>query len=209
MSSLIEQTLLVLQNYFVYLYPGIITIFVYRFIKGWEVEENKNLVIKAIVISYLYVLLLQQFIYVDLIKEKNIPISFHVFLILISIILPYLWWKFLNFSCFKCVMKRFGISTNIYDNPLDIIRAYESSVWLKVYLEDGVRYSGYLRNYVSELERARYMMLSQYRVAHYSQEKNVYEQIYPIDDGIESKKDWVILDKQKIIRIEVMFNEEH
>lgn len=205
----LKDIMLMLQNYFVYIYPGIISLAVFKFVRGCAVEENKNLLIKGIAISYLYVLTLQQFLQVDLNDAASIPLSFHAWLLLISVAVPYIWWKILSSNCFKCFLKKRGIDTNIEENPLDIIRQHESSVWLNVYLEDGVMYSGYLRNYVSELNRARYMMLSQYRVNRFDSTTNAYKMVYPRAGENESKKDWVILDRKKIIRIEVAFKNEH
>lgn len=57
-----EQANVVMQNlagYIVYIYPGIISIYLYNFFKAKKTKDTQAFLIKSFAISYLYNLLLQ------------------------------------------------------------------------------------------------------------------------------------------------------
>ena len=62
MLEIVSDILQILNNYITYIYPGLLSIFVYKYIEGRKFEENYILVIKSIAISYLYIVFLQKVI---------------------------------------------------------------------------------------------------------------------------------------------------
>ena len=66
MLEFITDILQILNNYITYIYPGLISIFVYKYLEGKKVEENSIIVIKSIAISYLYMVFLQKVIQFNL-----------------------------------------------------------------------------------------------------------------------------------------------
>ena len=58
MLEFITDILQILNNYITYIYPGLISLFVYTYLEGKKVEENSIIVLKSIAISYLYMVFL-------------------------------------------------------------------------------------------------------------------------------------------------------
>lgn len=65
MENFVKDLLGVLKEYFIYIYPGIISLFIFRFANGKKFVEDKISLLKSIVISYVYVILLSIFIKID------------------------------------------------------------------------------------------------------------------------------------------------
>lgn len=115
---------------------------------------------------------------------------------------------------FEKIQKWLKISTRRSSNPTEIALSKEKSPWVCVYMDElGIMYEGYIRNYVKDVDRMTYLMLSQYKISKLKGNTNEYEQTYPaIIQGTESdvsKKDWVILYFEHITRIEIVYENEH
>lgn len=214
MLELITDILQILNNYTIYIYPGLITLFVYKHLEGKKFEENNIIVIKSIAISYLYVVFLQRVIQLNLNIPELTKIFPHIVLLIVSIVLPFVFYKIVNAKWFEKIGKWLKISTRRSSNPIEIASSLEKSPWVCVYMdEQKVMYEGYVRNYVKDVDRLTYLMLSQYKISKLNESTNVYEQTYPanIEGTVSevSKKDWVILYFEHITRIEIAFKEEH
>lgn len=214
MLEFITDILQILNNYITYIYPGLISIFVYKYLEGKKVEENSIIVIKSIAISYLYMVFLQKVIQFNLNIPKLTKIVPHVILLIASVILPIILYKIVNAKWFEKIQKWLKISTRRSSNPTEIALSKEKSPWVCVYMDElGIMYEGYIRNYVKDVDRMTYLMLSQYKISKLKGNTNEYEQTYPaIIQGTESdvsKKDWVILYFEHITRIEIVYENEH
>ena len=99
-------------------------------------------------------------------------------------------------------------------NPIEIILSKEEKPWVCVYMDElGIMYEGYIRNYVKDVDRLTYLILSQYKISKFKENTNEYAQTYPIDSDGEplnvSKADWIILYFEHITRIEIVYKNEH
>lgn len=214
MLEFITGILQILNNYITYIYPGLITIFVYKYLEGKKIEENNIIVIKSIAISYLYMVFLQKVIQLNLNIPKLTKIFPHVVLLIVSIVLPIILYKIVNAKWFEIIQKRLKISTRRSSNPIEIALSKGETPWVCVYMDEiGIMYEGYIRNYVKDEDRLTYLMLSQYKISKLKENTNKYEQTYPtsIQGTVAdvSKKDWVILYFEHITRIEIVYNNEH
>lgn len=214
MLEIVSDILQILNNYITYIYPGLLSIFVYKYIEGRKFEENYILVIKSIAISYLYIVFLQKVIRLNMSIPKLTRILPHVILLTVSIILPIVLYKIVNAKWFEKLKKRLNIKTRMSSNPIEIALSNEKEPWVSVYMDElGVMYDGYIRNYVKDTEHMSYLMLSQYRISKLNEDTNVYEQTFPTEiEGTVanvSKKEWVILYFKDITRIEILYNNDH
>ena len=88
MVELIKSIIDSLTLYFAYIYPGIITIFIYGFVRGRSIVENKITLIKGITISYVYVIIM------NLLLNRQVSeysIFEHFLLVLVSFVVPIIW----------------------------------------------------------------------------------------------------------------------
>ena len=157
---------------------------------------------------------LQKVIQFNLNIPKLTKILPHVILLIASVILPIIFYKIVNAKWFEKIQKWLKISTRRSSNPTEIALSKEKSPWVCVYMDElGIMYEGYIRNYVKDVDRMTYLMLSQYKISKLKGNTNEYEQTYPaIIQGTESdvsKKDWVILYFEHITRIEIVYENEH
>lgn len=210
----ITDILQILNNYITYIYPGLISIFIYKYLEGKKFKENNIIVIKSIAISYLYIVFLQKILHLNLNIPKLTKIFPHIVLLSVSIILPIIFYKCVNAKWFENIQKWLSISTRMSSNPIEIILSKEENPWVCVYMDElGIMYEGYIRNYVKDVDRLTYLILSQYKISKFKENTKEYEQTYPINsDGAPlnvSKADWVILYFEHITRIEIVYKNEH
>lgn len=214
MLEFLTDILQILNNYISYIYPGLISIFVYKYLEGKKIEENSIIIIKSIAISYLYMVFLQKIIQLNLNIPELPKIFPHVILLTASIVLPIVFYKIVNAKWFEKVQKWLKISTRRTSNPIEIALSKGEPPWVCVYMDElGIMYEGYIRNYVKDVDRMTYLMLSQYKISKFKENTTEYEQTYPasIQGTVAdvSKKDWVILYFEHITRIEIVYDDEH
>lgn len=197
----IIELLQLAEQYIVYVYPGFVTLVIYRFAMSKSVEENKNTFIKSIIISYLYTLPL---LLIFGIYPTDFEIVQHIIIILLAIIVPLAWNIILRCKRFKSVIRRLGIKTEIYDNLMDIMFYKENGgVWVRAFMdEQNVMYEGSLRHYESDIAREQQVILSGYRQYHFNEQTKKYEVIYDYSDKQEN---WVRILERNITRIEFVY----
>lgn len=201
----IKALLEVVKQYIVYVYPGFITLTIYRFALSKSIEENKNTFIKSLIISYLYVLPFQ------LLGKDPIKLGFgqHLILIIGAIILPIIWNAFIRTNRFKKIIRFLGIKTEIYDNLMDIMFYKEDgTVWVRAYMDDQkIMYEGSLRHYESDINRKQQIILSGYRIYNYNETTKKYE--LSEYDYSSDHKQWVRLLEENITRMEFVYQQKH
>lgn len=201
----IKELLEIIKQYIVYVYPGFITLLIYRFAMSKSVEENANTFIKSIVISYLYTLP------IILIFKKD-PTEFgiwqHIVIGIIAVIIPFVWNIIIRRKWFKRVIRKLGIKTEIYDNLMDIMFYKESGVvWVRAYMdEQKVMYEGSLRHYESDINRQQQIILSGYRKYRYNEESQKYDT--KICDYATDPKQWVRILEDNITRMEFVYQSD-
>ena len=213
--NLVSYILQILNNYIVFVYPGWISLFVYTYLDGKKQEENLLLIIKSIIISHFYLKVLEYILNFNLDSFQSMELSHHVILLMLSITLPILFYKFLHSKFFNCIQSFLGISTRISSNPIEIALSKENDIpCVNVYMDElGIMYEGFIRNYVKDTERLNYLMLSNYKLFKIKTGTNKYKQTFPLKGHNQerqiNKKNWVILYFNQITRIELAYNEEH
>lgn len=166
-----EQANAVMQNlagYIVYIYPGIISIYLYNFFKAKKTKDTQAFLIKSFAISYLYNLLLQVvfpkicFLKGNVQKDKA---TYNIVLITVAAIMPYIVHRFMNSKIFAYICSLFRISTSVTDIPFELLEDDdEVYTCLKVYLkEDPYVYVGFIQEYEYENEQDKFLILSGYR----------------------------------------------
>ena len=165
-----EQANLVMQNianYIIYIYPGIISIYLYNFLAARTTQNTQAFVIKSFAISYLYNLLVQtSFEELCLLKDKTPnDISYNIILIIVAFLVPYLGYKFKMSKMFSLICECLGISTSATDVPFELLQDKEEKyTCLKVYLKDAPYvYIGYLGEYEYEDGHDKYIILTGYK----------------------------------------------
>lgn len=195
----------VLRQYIVYVYPGMISLTIYRFAMLKNFEDNSKTFIKSVVISYLYTL--------PFILCNINPIKFgflqHIIIIIISIGAPITWHNVIHWNIFKKIIRKFNIKTEIHDNIMDIMFNKENgSVWVRAYMADmQIMYEGSLRHYESDLDKPQQIVLSGYRLYNYNDTTKKYDIL--LYDYASNQKQWVRLLEQHIIRMEFVYDNEH
>lgn len=203
-SAGIKDLLEAIKQYIIYVYPGFITLIIYRFAMSKSIEENNNTFIKSIIISYLYTLPFQLF-------EQN-PVHFevwqHFIIILLAIAVPIGWNIFIRKDVFKKILRCLRIKTEIYDNLMDIMFYKEDgTVWVRAYMDDQkIMYEGSLRHYESDINRKQQIFLSGYRIYNYNETTKKYEVSLDVSSD---HKQWVRLLEDNISRMEFVYQQAH
>lgn len=166
-----EQANLVMQNiasYVIYIYPGIISIYLYNFFSARTTKNTQAFVIKSFAISYLYNLLVQTSVSeMSFLKEKpsKNSVIYNIVLIIVSFLIPYLCYRFKMSKVFAFICECFRISTSATDVPFELLGDKEEEyTCLKIYLKDEpYAYIGYLGEYEYEDGHDKYIILTGYR----------------------------------------------
>lgn len=166
-----EQTGLIIKNiasYVIYVYPGIISIYLYNFFIARTTKNSQAFVIKSFAISYLYNLLLQTAIFnLCFFKEKpsESSVAYNVILITIAFSIPYFCYKLKMSKMFSTMCNWLGISTSATDVPFELLGDKEEAyTCIKVYLKnEPYAYLGYLGEYEYEEGHDKYIILTGYK----------------------------------------------
>lgn len=201
----IIELLEIVKRYIIYIYPGFITLVIYRFAIYKSVEENKNTVIKSIIISYFYTL---PFSLLSKIDPTTFKFVHHITITLIAIAIPILWNIIIRKKWFKTIIRKIGIKTEIYDNLMDIMFNKENgTVWVRAYMDkEKIMYEGSLRHYESDINRQQQVILSGYRMYNYNKNTEKYEKTF---DYSNDQKQWVRILEENITRMEFVYQSEH
>lgn len=158
-KSNMEQLIAVidaLPEYLKYVYPGYISIYLYMFFKAKTVSETKGILLKSVVISYLYVTAIDQLSIASQLYEN-------FWLILISVVFAYIAYLFTKSDYTRVVLDTMNVQTTFYENEMDALLGDDSGAWLCVYIKDeNLVYEGWL--HYDEMEAPRkYISLTNYR----------------------------------------------
>lgn len=204
MVAIIDELLELLEKYFVYVYPGCITILIYHFSKAKGTKLNKSTVGICVVISYIYIILYKAFCKREVSQFSN---GDYIGILLISIVLPVIWNRVSKSAWIEKMLNVVGFNTTIEDNVWDYIQYRDKEkkgIVLKVFLNDKeLMYEGSLRYHESDLEKKQVMCLSGYR--RYIKENGKYtvKQDYNNDNSR-----WVLINIEEITRAEIKFATE-
>lgn len=149
-----------LADYIIYIYPGIISIYLIHFLEAKTTNNTQAFAIKCFGISYIYNI----FLGAILAYEEN-RIKYNIFLLVISVILPVVWYKFKYSKMLTRLCGFFNIRTCVTGIPLELIKDEgEEYTCVKVYLKDNLTaYIGYMEKYEYEEKLDKFIILSGYK----------------------------------------------
>lgn len=204
MVEIVKGVLELLEQYFVYVYPGFVTILVHHFAKARGTKLNKSTLGISVVISYVYTVLYKFFFKTDVSQFSN---KDYVILLIFSILLPVIWhWISRSYFAEK-VLNKIGINTTLEDTVWDYIQYRDKEkkgIVLKVFLDDkDIMYEGSLRYRESDPEKEQAICLSGYR--RYVKENGRY---IPKQDYNNDNSRWVLINIKEITRSEIKYASE-
>lgn len=204
MQKAIQDVLQSLELYFIYIYPGFITVFVYLFTKAQKLKKKKYVIFISVIISYIYVVVYRWIRNYD--ELSQFTVEDHVIIICISVLVPIIWHYVSMSKCLEFFLKKININTTIETNVWDYIRNRDKKgegIVLKVFLDDNVMYEGSLRYHESDVNKKQKICLSGYR--RYEKEAGKYsvKQDYNNDNSR-----WVMLKVSDVVRIEIKYKSD-
>lgn len=90
MMEIIKELPKLLENYFVYIYPGFLTIYIYNFAKARETKLDKTTLIMSIVISYTYILIYGFIFSTSILNFHDVD---YVALFIAADFIPLMWYR--------------------------------------------------------------------------------------------------------------------
>lgn len=182
-----------LPKYIVYLYPGYISIYVYYFLKALTLKNHKEIVMKAISMSFIYK------VCVDSTAIPENSAIYYLSLAGVACMIPYLAYLLQNCGLVVTVCRKIGIRTSFDSTEIDSIDSGKYSAWVKIYLSDtNLMYAGYLGDRELERDKKQFVILKQF-------EKYMMDTNGKISEKLEchdSDDDQVIIYMEEIKRIE-------
>lgn len=158
-----------------YLYPGILTIYVFLFGRSEKFKITSNGIFFSIILSYIEILFLRLiFNIVNLIPFVDLSCSLHDILfnfalLMFAVLLGYFTFLINKSEKFSDLLEKLNIQTRMETNEIQILKAElgfedKESLYMKVYIADSpIAYMGYLRNKEVEYGNNRFFCLSHYQ----------------------------------------------
>lgn len=178
----VEDILKILDSiakYIVYFYPGYLTIYIYYFLKAKTLKDDKGIIVKSVVLSFLYKILLDK-AYIES------EILYHFWMICISIIVPYIGYSIQKSDMLMTFFELYEIPTSFEDNEIDMLDNSDISPWLKIYIKnEQFVYEGFLGSKELEDGKRRFISLKKYRkyiLDEYGRPQEPYIENHDTDD---------------------------
>ena len=198
----------IIPAYIKYIYPGYLTIYVFLFFCDKKIDDNNYLLMKSIAISYIYIEFLRAFKTIHIVNSKLLLLygtSAYEFLantalIMVSLIVAYIGYRFVKSKFANKVFSFFNISTTYFENELEWLSNYGDGAWLVVYLNDSdVVYEGSLNtyNYTNDHPYIRLTRFCKYRLQDNGKPKEPY-----IEDHANEPNESVTIYRENIKIIE-------
>lgn len=188
----------------VYIAPGYIVLWVKSFILSENINNDKYVILKSIVLSYVIVNFEKTIIFnnFDYNNMDTLDSCFIVITVLIAMLIGYLIPKIMLSNAFCNILKKIGINKSMQPNVWCDIADLEFGVWIRVYINsEKVIYDGKLRKFEEpDEDKDYYISLSNY--SSYSYTGDDME-----NNRLDSDK-WVVINAKSINRFEVFYNEK-
>lgn len=201
MVGIVKEILELLEQYFVYIYPGFITILTHHFAKARGTKLNKSTLGISVVVSYVYILLYKFFAKISVAQFSN---KDYVLLLIISILLPVIWHWISRAAFVEKALSKMGFNTTLEDTVWDYIQYRDKEkkgIVLKVFLDDkDIMYEGSLRYRESDPEKEQAICLSGYRRYVKEDGRYIQKQDYNNDNSR-----WVLINIKEITRSEIKY----
>lgn len=201
MANTIKEIIEILDKYFVYLYPGFISLYIFYFSKARKMKGNIITITVSLVISYVYILIYRTFCSKAVSDFKDID---YIILLIIAIVFPIIWHNISKSGRTEKILDGLGFNTTLEDDVWAYIQSRDKEkkgIVLKVFLDDkDIMYEGSLRYRESSDEKEKTICLSGYR--RYLKEDGKY---YIKQDYNNDNSRWVLIDISKITRSEIKY----
>lgn len=201
MVEIVKDILELLEQYFVYIYPGFVTILTHHFAKARGTKLNKSTLGISVVGSYVYILLYKFLFDISVSQFSN---KDYVILLITSILLPIIWHWISRSEFLEKVLNKAGFNTSLEDTVWDYVQYRDKEkkgIVLKVFLDDkDIMYEGSLRYRESDPEKSQAICLSGYR--RYVKENGRYT---PKQDYNNDNSRWVLINIKEITRSEIKY----
>ena len=122
MMEIIKELPKLLENYFVYIYPGFLTIYIYNFAKARETKLDKTTLIMSIVISYTYIIIYGFIFSTSILNFHDVD---YVALFIAADFIPLMWYRASRSAWGGQLLKRLGINTSLEDTAWDYIHCQD------------------------------------------------------------------------------------
>lgn len=202
MTNFIKDIMEVLEQYFVYIYPGYISLYVYRFSVAKRLKNNKETLFISVVVSYIYIIFYRA---VKKVMVADFDVADYIILFAIAVVVPVILHWVIRSKCYECFLNSLGFNTSVEDNVWDYIHYRDKEkkgIVLKIFLdENGILYEGSLRYHESDKEKEQVICLSGYRRYIKKKNKFVVKQDYSGDDSR-----WVMIKMDEIKRVEILYD---
>lgn len=183
----------------IYILPGYVFISIKDFIINKKKSEDKNFVLKCIVISYIIInfeiLVLNKFkISIDISSSKCIIATF-----CFSLLIGYIYSIFIQSQPCDKFLKKIKISRSLKTDILTDIVDFQLGMWLRVFLSsEKLIYVGKLRKFEKVSENSYGIVLSNFILYGYSGKELV--------NNSENNFEWVFVNVKENYRIELVYS---
>lgn len=145
-----------IPEYITYIYPGYLSIYCYFFLRGKTLKETNAIVVKALAISYIYI------IFLDALKIESTIVKNMIY-ISVAIVCPYIVYRVARSKFIIAIFEFLKINTTFYDNEMETLAEFDRGAWVVVYLKnDDIVYEGALGLKELEEEKRQYISLNKY-----------------------------------------------
>ncbi|MCI8374847.1 MAG: hypothetical protein HFI29_05340 [Lachnospiraceae bacterium] len=198
-----------IPEYIKYIYPGYLTVYAYYFLRGKTLKDSNYILIKAITISYLYIILIEGIGNISWISiavnwifsNASYEIKLNMSLLLVSIIFAYVAYRLVVSKKLNKVLGKLKINTTFYENEMEVLADFDKGAWLCVYLKDDeVVYEGSLGYKELDEDKRKYICLNAYYK--YFLDKNGKPKEPYVEDYENEQEQTVLIFYDSIKRIE-------
>lgn len=152
-----------IPKYIEYVYPGYFTIYFFYFFKAKTIKDDKIIIIKSIMISYIYIFIVDSILNIIRVKADIPNLLNPIIVLVLAIICPYIWSVVEQMQTTQKILNKIGIHTTFYDNEIEVLSDFNKGAWLCIYLkDDNVVYEGALQKNELEDGKRKYICLSGY-----------------------------------------------
>ncbi len=113
----------IIPRYIIYIYPGYITIYSYYFFRGKTLHDNKQVMFKSVILSYIYITL-----------TAFVPVTNAFFAnvgyIILSIVIAYFAYRATTAKLIYDIFDFFKINTTFYESEVEALAGCENGAWL-------------------------------------------------------------------------------
>lgn len=195
----IKDIITVMPLLIIYILPGYVFIAVKDFILNKKQDDDKNIIIKSIVISYIIInveSIITQWICgtsIDITSSKIIIVTF-----LFAVLISYAYSRIVNSDKFSCLLKLLKITRSLKTDLSTEIVDFQLGMWVRVFVNsEQVIYVGKLRKFEQVSECIYQVALSNFKLYNYSG--------IELEDKEDFNTEWVFINLKDNYRIELIY----